>query len=121
MQTRDGTTELLPNEKFMRQKIVKLSYNDRRGRLHLGLGISYDADVKKAIFVATEAALTVDPVLQDPQPLCHVTGFSDSSVDMDLRLWIKDPENGMANLKGGVYLASTVYIVFFLLLEQCHQ
>jgi outer membrane phospholipase A len=51
-----------------------------------------------------------DRVLQDPQPLCHVTGFSDSSVDMDLRLWIKDPENGMANLKGAVFLA--VFDVF---------
>jgi small-conductance mechanosensitive channel len=77
--------------------------------------------VKKAIFVATEAALAVDRLLLDPQPLCHVTGFNDSSIDMDLRLWIKDPENGMANLKGAVYLASTVYIVFFLLLDQCHQ
>jgi small-conductance mechanosensitive channel len=69
MQTRDGTTELLPNEKFMSQKIVKLSYSDRRVRLHLGLGISYDSDVKNAIFVAKEAALTVEIVFcRTPSP-----------------------------------------------------
>ena len=103
--TRDGTSELMPNEKFMTQKIVNLSYNKNRVRIHLPLGISYDSDVRDAVFLAKEAALNVDRVLQDPQPACHVTGFGDSSIDINLRVWIKDPENGLTNVKGAVFLA----------------
>jgi small-conductance mechanosensitive channel len=31
--------------------------------------------------------------------------FGDNSVNFDLRFWIKDPENGQANVRSDVYLA----------------
>ena len=43
-------------------------------------------------------------MLASPRPVCHVTGFGDSAVDMLLRFWIEDPTNGVTNIKGEVLL-----------------
>jgi small-conductance mechanosensitive channel len=51
-----------------------------------------------------EAALSNDRVLKDPGPKCLLKGFGDSSVDLELRLWIADPANGLANVKSEVLL-----------------
>ena len=31
-------------------------------------------------------------------------GFGDSSVDFDVRFWIQDPEEGIANIRSDVYM-----------------
>ena len=36
---------------------------------------------------------------------CHITGFGDSSIDYVLRFWIKDPTEGLTNVRGNVFLA----------------
>ena len=33
-----------------------------------------------------------------------MTGFGDSSVDLELRFWINDPQNGVTNAKSEIYL-----------------
>ena len=37
-------------------------------------------------------------------PVCHLTAFADSSVNLLLRFWIEDPANGVTNIKGAVLL-----------------
>ena len=45
-------------------------------------------------------------VLSHPnKPVCHIVGFGDSSVDYILRFWIRDPSDGLTNIRGNVYLA----------------
>ncbi len=105
IKTRDDTAELIPNEKFMTQKIVNLSYKDNRFRLQIEFGNAYESDIKKAISLAESAARSVERVLASPEPKCFLKAFGDSSVNLMLRLWIKDPENGMGRLKGSVLLA----------------
>jgi potassium-dependent mechanosensitive channel len=43
-------------------------------------------------------------VLSRPLPVCHVTGFGDSAVNLLLRFWIDDPASGVTNIKGDVLL-----------------
>ena len=40
-----------------------------------------------------------------PAPVCHVTEFGESAIQLMLRFWIEDPANGVVNVKGEVYLA----------------
>jgi small-conductance mechanosensitive channel len=44
-------------------------------------------------------------VLEHPKPVCQLNNFGDSSIDMDLRFWIRDPENGVANVSSDVRVA----------------
>jgi small-conductance mechanosensitive channel len=55
--------------------------------------------------LAIEACGRVARVIGDPPPVCHITGFGDSSVNLVLRFWIDDPVRGVTNIKGEVYLA----------------
>ena len=33
-----------------------------------------------------------------PEPRCQLLGFGDSSLNLELRIWINDPANGRANV-----------------------
>lgn len=75
-------------------------------RLDIFFGTAYSDDPQKVRELATEAATTVERVLDYPnRPVCNIVGFGDSSVDYILRFWIKDPTGGLTNIRGGVYLA----------------
>ncbi len=102
--TRDGTEHLIPNEELISQRVENWSYSHRRVRLRIPIGIAYSSDVQKAIELAKQAGDAVDRVLTDPAPVCLLTGFGDSAVDLELRLWIQDPQEGVANVKSQVLL-----------------
>jgi small-conductance mechanosensitive channel len=102
--TRDGRETLIPNENLITNQVENWSFSDTQVRLRAPIGISYNADVRKAIGLTIQAALNIDRVLRNPAPKCLVKGFGDNSVDLELRFWIKDPANGVANIKSMVYL-----------------
>lgn len=103
--TRDGREYLIPNEDLITGQVVNWSHSDDFVRLDIPFGTSYNDDPHLVRKLAMEAAAGVDRVLTDRKPQCHVTGFGDSSVDYLLRFWIEDPSEGLANIRGQVYLA----------------
>jgi len=105
VETRSGSLLLIPNEVFVTQKIENLSYNDNLVRLNIAIGISYGSDLKKAIALAVQAAMSINRILKVPEPKCFVGDFGDSTVNLQLRAWIDDPKNGIANIKDAVLLA----------------
>ena len=102
--TRHGILLLIPNEAFVTQKIENLSYDDALLRLHILFGISYASDLKKAVALAEAAAISIDRVLKIPEPKCIVSEFGDSTVNLELRVWINDPKNGIGNVKNAIFL-----------------
>jgi len=102
--TRDGTEYLIPNEDLITHQVVNWSHTSSRVRLKIPIGISYNADVRKARALCLEAAAETQRVLKDPAPVCLLLGFGDSSVELDLRIWIQDPKNGVRNVKSDVLL-----------------
>lgn len=102
--TRDGTEHLIPNEELISQKVENWSYTNRLVRQRVPIGVSYQSDVRKAIELAVEAAGAEQRVLNDPPPVCHLKGFGDSAVDLELRFWLRDPQNGLSNIKNLILL-----------------
>ena len=102
--TRDGTEHLIPNENLVTSAVENWSYSNNLVRLKTEIGVSYDSDIRKAIALVLEAAKEADRVLKDPEPRCFIAGFGDSSVNLSLRMWINDPANGVANVRGAVLL-----------------
>ena len=102
--TRDGKEHLIPNEDLITQKVINWSYSDTNVRMKVPVGISYDSDVDKAMHLLVEAAVETPRVLESPAPRCLLMGFGDNCVDLELRIWASDPNNGVANLKSAVLL-----------------
>lgn len=103
--TRDGKEYLIPNEDLITGQVVNWSHSNDFVRLDIFFGTSYGCDPHQVRKLAIEAAKSVDRVLSYREPVCHVVGFGDSSVDFILRFWIKDPTGGLTNIRGNVYLA----------------
>lgn len=102
--TRDGTEYLIPNEDIITQQVVNWSYSNNAVRLKVPVGIAYDSDVRLAMGLCLEAVAEVPRVLKDPKSVCLLKGFGDSAVDLEVRLWVNDPQKGVSNVKSDVLL-----------------
>lgn len=102
--TRDGIEHLIPNEELISTQVENWSHTDKRVRLKIPIGVDYSSDVLQARELTIEAASQVERVLKTPPPICHLLGFGDNSVDLELRIWIDDPGNGVVNVKSEILL-----------------
>lgn len=102
--TRDGTEHLIPNEELISQRVENWSYSNQLVRQRFPIGISYSSDVRQAIELSVEAASQVERVLEIPKPVCHLKGFGDNSIDLELRYWLRDPRNGLSNVRNEILL-----------------
>ena len=102
--TRDGIEHLVPNEEMIINRVENWSYSHDNVRLRIPVGVHYKCDVNKAIELCLEAAADVDRVLTFPKTACLLKGFGDNSVDLEIRIWVRDPMNGCSNVKSEVLL-----------------
>jgi small-conductance mechanosensitive channel len=101
---RDGKEYLIPNENLITNQVVNWSYSSLLVRLDVEFGVAYSSDLHAVRDIAVAVAKGTKRVLASPTPICHVTGFGDSAVNMLLRFWIQDPADGVTNIKGDVLL-----------------
>jgi small-conductance mechanosensitive channel len=102
--TRDGVEYLIPNETFITERLANMSHSNRSIRLDLKFGVSYASDPHEVRALATTVVAKLPRVMTHPEPVCHIVGFGDSSLDFLLRFWIQDPENGLTNVRGEAFL-----------------
>lgn len=60
-------------------------------RLKVQLGIGYDDDIMQATDIILAEAENHDEILQEPEPSVRLVELADSSVGLQARLWIDDP------------------------------
>lgn len=101
---RDGRDVLIPNETLLTAEIVNWSHGDRNVRFRLPVQISYQNDPQVAMDILEQAARETERVLADPPPVARLLGFADNGINLELRLWVNDPENGVNNVRSDVYL-----------------
>lgn len=102
---RDGVETLIPNENLITSEVTNWSYSDRKVRVRFPVQISYDDDPRFAMDLLVEACQVNDRILKDPQPQARLIGFGDNGIDLELRLWLSDPQNGVGSVRSDVYLA----------------
>jgi len=103
--TRDGIEHLIPNEELITTRVENWSYSHDLLRLRKIIGIHYKSDVRKAMELCLQAAGEIPRILKEPEPVCYVQDFADSSVNLEVRFWINDPANGRANVIGPLLLS----------------
>lgn len=103
--TRDGFEYLIPNEDLITHQVINWSFSNKLVRLKIGVGVSYGTDIHKARALVIDAAKGIPRVLDHPGPVCQLKEFGNSSVDLELRIWIADPEKGVSNVSSEVRLA----------------
>ncbi len=102
--TRDGTEHLIPNEELITQRVENWSHTNKLLRLKIDIGISYDSDLHKAMDLCLDAASEIGRVLKTPKPVCQLKDFGESSLNLELRIWVEDPQNGVSNIRSDIRL-----------------
>ncbi|MEP2737091.1 MAG: mechanosensitive ion channel domain-containing protein [Erythrobacter sp.] len=101
--TRDRTEYLIPNQTLMTSQVVNWSYSSKVVRVKAPVGVSYGSDLDLVEELLYQAVKDTPRILSSPKPRVNIVGFGDNSVDFDLRFWIQDPEEGLANIRSDVY------------------
>lgn len=110
VQDRDGVDTLIPNENVISSEVINWSYGDRAIRLKLPVQISYTDNPRKALELLIEAARRHPRVLKSPAAASRIMSFGDNGIELELRFWILDPEDGVNNVRSDLYL--TIWDLF---------
>ncbi len=86
--TGDNREIILPNGKIYSDSIINYSKRDTR-RVDMVFGIGYGDDLLKAKRVLMEILEQDERVLKDPAPVVSVAALGDSSVNFNVRPWVK--------------------------------
>jgi small-conductance mechanosensitive channel len=99
----DGVEAIVPNETLVTTTVLNHSYTSKNVRVALTVQISYDSDVDLALGILTDAANAHPRVLKAPDaPAAFVARLGESGIDLELGLWIGDPENGQLELRSAI-------------------
>jgi small-conductance mechanosensitive channel len=99
-----GVQSIVPNETLISSVVQNEGLSDREVRVAIALQVSYGDDVERAIAVLEECARVHERVLAEPVPRAFLHSFGDSGINLELGLWITDPENGTLAIRSAVQL-----------------
>ena len=102
LRDRDGVEMLVPNQQLISNAVINWSYTDPRIRLKLPIRVSYRDDPELALNILLIACEGQSRVLSEPAPVSRLMHFSDSGIELELRFWISDPQEGVNNVRSEV-------------------
>lgn len=86
--TPDNKKTVIPNGNLSNTSLTNVTAFDTR-RVDFEIGISYDADIKKAREIIEETAKKNDLVIKDKEIFSYVANLDASQVTLGLRVWAK--------------------------------
>ena len=95
IKTTDNIVIIIPNNEIMKRDIVNYTIISTKIRVRINIGIAYDANIEKAKALILNVAESVPWISKTPAPKVVVRNFGESSVDLQLRVWIEDARKRM--------------------------
>jgi potassium efflux system protein len=87
IRTWDGAEVIVPNGRLTSERVTNWTLTDRSRRVTLKVGVAYASDPARVLDVLRAAAKTCPKVLDKPAVVALCTGFRDSALNFDLRVW----------------------------------
>ncbi|MGL6080359.1 mechanosensitive ion channel family protein [Methyloversatilis discipulorum] len=99
-----GVQSIVPNETLVSSVVQNEGLSDREVRVAISVQVSYADDVERAMVILEECARAHERVLAEPVPRAFLHSFGDSGINLELGVWITDPENGTLGIRSAVQL-----------------
>lgn len=103
LKSADGSEALVPNDTLIANTVINQSYTDKSLWISLPIQVAYGTDLNQALALLCQAA-SHPRVKTDPAPSAFVVAFADSGINLEVGLWVSDPENGMLSLRSDINL-----------------
>lgn len=88
--TREDVKIIIPNSRFVSDKVINWSHDVDRIRFAINVGLAYGSDVEQAIVLLQEVLDNNKHVMKSPKSFVRFTDFGDSSLDFELVFWSKE-------------------------------
>lgn len=88
--TREDVKIIIPNSRFISDKVVNWSHDVDHIRFEINVGLAYGIDVEAAIDVLQSVLEESKHVMKKPQSFVRFSDFGDSSLDFELVFWSKE-------------------------------
>jgi small-conductance mechanosensitive channel len=105
LKSADGTESIIPNDTLITSTVINHTYTNREIRVAIPVQVSYQTDLTRAMQIILEVAERHPRVLAEPEPKTYLRGFGDNGIDLELGVWINDPEEGQGNLRSEINLS----------------
>ncbi len=89
IRTWDGDLVTVPNMSIVKTSVENFHLPDDKVRIHINVGVSYDADPEKVKEILLDIARSHPKVLKDPEPQVLFLQFGDYALLFNLRVWVR--------------------------------
>jgi len=103
--TRDNIEYLIPNAELTSSTIVNYTLTEPLIRLHLPVGVSYNADPRQVEQILLKAAEENPNISKEKQSKVWFAEYGDSSINFELLTWIDIHHIGRGEIRSQLYFA----------------
>ena len=101
--TRDNIEHIIPNTDLIASTITNYTLSDPEIRVHIPVGVSYNADPREVRRILLEAAERNEHVKTTRKPRVWFTEYGDSSINFELLVWIDVRRISRSHIKSQLY------------------
>ncbi len=98
----DGTEAIIPNDTFITNTVVNHTHSDPLVSFKISLTLDYESDIERACEILLAAALSQARVHKSPEPTALIKQLGENGVELELTVWIHDPDQGQAGLRSDI-------------------
>ncbi len=102
----NGSESVVPNELLLTQRVENLSLESRHLLQTCTFWVGLENDVERVQALLVQAALGVQWVLPQPEPMALLAEVAPQGLKFNLSFWMEDPANGQALTRSRVNVAA---------------
>lgn len=102
----DGTEVIIPNETMITDVVINHTSAAHKAKIPIPIQISYDSDLDVAMRLLKEIGAAHQRTIKDGSAVdVIIKSFGESGIDLQLSVWVADPEEGSSKLQSEIYYA----------------
>ena len=107
IRTWDGAEVIVPNAALTSERVTNWTLSDTLRRVTLEVGVAYSADPRSVLEILRSVSAAHPQTVSDPAPLALCTGFGDSALKFELRVFtrVDDAPSFLSDLAIAVHAA----------------
>ncbi|HDY86085.1 hypothetical protein LCGC14_0611750 [marine sediment metagenome] len=110
LETFDGKSIVVPNEKFIVESFTNWTHRDKKQRYRVDFSVAYNTNIRELVEVIKEVVtshpqvISGDDVPIEERPDCEIDGFGDSGINMFVEFWMLGIDDGKNRVGGDLLL-----------------
>lgn len=95
----NGSESIIPNETMIVNPVINRSLTDKDNQVLLPIQVAYGSDLERVRDLLLRIAAENTRVLPTPAARVRLQSFGDNGINLELVVWIHDPEEGEFSLR----------------------